>query len=97
MKLLEFPPGLCPYVEINFSCDTWNEFDQTCAWLIKNGVALEVFDYNEARKFLVHIKNKSAYIGGKLVNRDLTGGGTRVVSGEDMGINYTVMTPDGIR
>jgi len=96
MKLLDLPPNLCENVSIDFMADTWYEFDQACAWLIKNGVRLRKFDFESGTYIGVQIRKGHAYWQGKMLNVTHTDLGLHV-SGEEGGVDYTVSAPRFIR
>ena len=93
MKLLDLPPGLCERVHVSFHTDTWPEFDQTCAWLLKEGVPLASYSPEHRQHLRVQIRKKQAFWNGKPLtvtrqNRFLA------VSGKDLDVEYTVYAPD---
>lgn len=95
MKLLDLPPNLCDHVECVFQPDTWEEFDRTVAWLVKNGVPLEYRD-EKFDKHRVFINGKHPYVNGSMLNvtHQKTFG---YVSGQELVAEYTVYMPDHIR
>lgn len=96
MKLLDIPYNLCRQVVCEFHPETWDEFDRTVVWLVKEGVPLSVRDekWNEHRVF---IRGKHPYAEGKMLNVSLQSRFGHVDAVEGVGVEYTVYMPDYIR
>lgn len=96
MKLLDLPPNLCDHVAVEFFPENWTEFDKTVVWLVKNGVPLQTgYSYAESR-LMVRIQKGRPYAGGDVIHNSLAKL-TGSVSGNEMGVEYSVYFPDMIR
>lgn len=96
MKLLDIPYGLCDHVECAFHPETWEEFDRTVVWLVKEGCPLEIRDENWD-KHRVFIRGKHPYSQGKILNVTLQKLFGHVDAVEGAGVEYTVYMPQFIR
>lgn len=102
MKLLDYPTDL-PLAEVIVMCDTWEQFDQACAWFIKNGAALEV---RRPDDFLVEVPvqmrhGAASYLGsdGRMyqINSTLGAAHGGSVNVEEVNVLYEVHYPSHIR
>lgn len=98
MKLLALPPecsGGSDSVRVHISPDTWDRFDKTVCWLVRNGVPLEVVD-DTYRSHPIVDRRGRPYAAGELVTRKL-GVNRDWVRGAELSAEYVVTMPKGLR
>lgn len=81
---------------VDFTPATWEEFDASAVWLIKNGVPLEIRD-DKYETHLVSVRGKHPYAQGKMLNVTLKNSFGHVDAVEGVGVKYTVYMPPFIR